>query len=374
LSEYRSDICDNPYKAFPVGDAGARRVEEHALSTYSVSLAGHLDRPLNIGCRSVPKRLMLAPLSKIGHAAFRDIVARHGGFGLLFSGMCSAAAIAGGASAACENFQYGRHELGYLVCQLFGNDSRTLAAAARRVESAGMFGVDINFGCSVNAICRRNSGAALLKQPDLAVSLVRAVRRAVGLPLFVKFRTGWSDDPQFAVDLARRFEDAGADALTFHPRVAPDRRTRRPKWSYIARVKSAVSIPVFGNGNVFDRADCLRMLQTTHCDGVALGRLAIARPWVFAEWAGGLVPDDQLFRITAIELLERLADEFEPQTALRRFNRFAAYFAANFRFGHALHGRICRSVSLEEVRTAFERFFDDRPEIVERPWFTALGR
>jgi nifR3 family TIM-barrel protein len=349
-----------------------RRIEERSLQMPADDLAERLSLPLNIGSRSVPKRLVLAPLSKIGHVAFRDLVACHGGFGLLFSGMCSAASV--GAGGACENFLFRPHERDYLVCQLFGSDARALSQAARRVETAGLFGVDLNFGCSVNAVCRRNSGAALLKQPHLAASLVREVRRSVGLPLFVKFRTGWSDDVRFAVDLARRFEDAGADALTFHPRVAPDRRTRRPVWSHIARVKSAVSIPVFGNGDVFQRDDCLRMLQSTGCDGVALGRLAIARPWVFAEWTEGRVAGNEIYRDTALALLDRFASTFEAHTALRRFNRFAAYFAANFRFGHSLHAAVCRAASLDEVRRALERFFESRPEVAERPRFEALGR
>ena len=120
-----------------------------------------------------------------------------------------------------------------------------MALAARRIESEGFFGVDLNFGCSVAAICKKGAGAALLKTPDRAVEIVEAVRRSVSCPLFVKYRTGWEDDPAFAVSMGRAFEAAGADALTFHPRVAPDRRSRAPKWEIIGRVKAAVDIPVF---------------------------------------------------------------------------------------------------------------------------------
>jgi tRNA-dihydrouridine synthase len=203
---------------------------------------------------------------------------------------------------------------------------------------------------------------------------VKAVRRSVGFPLFVKFRTGWSDDVRVAVDLARRFEDAGADALTFHPRVAPDRRSRPPKWEYIGRVKSAVSIPVFGNGNVFDPADCLKMLQTTGCDGVALGRLAIARPWIFAEWVRGVCPPANVFRDTALAMANNLGQVFDPGTALRRYNRFAAYFSANFTFGHTFFSRICKAHTLEGAAEATRRFFDTSPSTVDRPRFMALGR
>jgi tRNA-dihydrouridine synthase B len=121
--------------------------------------------------------------------------------------------------------------------------------------------LDINFGCSANSICRQHCGAAILKDPNLAVKIVSSVRNAVSIPLFVKFRTGWKDDPMIPVGLAKRFEDAGADALTFHPRVSPDRRARLPKWEYIGFVKNAVSIPVFGNGNIFDVKDCLTMMK-----------------------------------------------------------------------------------------------------------------
>jgi len=274
----------------------------------------------------------------------------------------------------CENYRHDAHERSYLVIQLFGRNPAAFAAAARRVESDGLFGVDINFGCSVGAVCRSDSGAALLKRPEKAHEIVRAVRRATAIPLWVKFRTGWSDEIQPAVDLARRFEDAGADALTFHPRVAPDRRSRPPRWEHIARVKSAVSIPVFGNGNIFDRRDCLEVLRTTGCDGIALGRLAIARPWVFAEWMQDFRPPASVYRETAVEVLENLAQTCDTATALRRFNRFAAYYSANFQFGHSWFSQICRADSLTAVSDAIRRFFDACPVVAERPRFAALGR
>ena len=158
----------------------------------------------------------------------------------------------------------------------------------------------------------------------------------MSVPLFVKFRTGWKDDPTIAIDLARRFAAAGADALTFHPRVAPDRRSRPPRWDYIRQVKAAVDIPVFGNGDVFDEADCLRMLQTTGCDGVAIGRMAIARPWLMAGMTGIPLPETDLYRYTALTLLDLLRQHFDPKRALRRFQKFALYFSANFKFAPQL--------------------------------------
>jgi nifR3 family TIM-barrel protein len=254
-----------------------------------------------------------------------------------------------------------------LVCQIFGNDPEAMARAAAIIEAEGFFGVDINFGCSVAAVCRKGCGAALLREPDTAAAIVAAVRRAVDIPVFVKFRTGWEDRPEAAVAMARRFEAAGADALTFHPRVAPDRRTRPPKWTYIGEVKAAVAIPVFGNGDVFDRADCERMVRVTGCDGVALGRLALAKPWIFGEWSGVVTPTPDIYQTCARRLTHLLERYYHPATALRRFRRFAAYFSANFLYGHTLCARLTRAQDMDAVRDTLDWFFDRAPEVAQRP-------
>jgi tRNA-dihydrouridine synthase B len=241
-------------------------------------LSSQLNRPLTIGQTTIDRRLVLAPMTLLGHIAFRELMAGFGGYGLLFGEMCSARRIPQEAQTGSAYFRWRERERQHLVMQIFGANPTAMARAARIIEEKGLYGVDLNFGCSVATICKQRCGAALLKTPDQAARIVEVVRQAISIPLFVKFRTGWTDDPAIPVDLARRFASAGADALTFHPRVAPDRRSRPPRWDYIKRVKEAVTIPVFGNGDVFDETDCLRMLEATGCDGVAIGRMAIARP------------------------------------------------------------------------------------------------
>jgi tRNA-dihydrouridine synthase len=206
-----------------------------------------------------------------------------------------------------------------------------------------------------------------LKAPDLAVRIVSRVRGAVSIPLSVKFRTGWKDDPGAAQELAGRFEDAGADTLIFHPRVAPDRRSRPPKWAYIGMVKQAVSIPVFGNGDVFDANDCRRMIQQTGCDGVALGRMAIARPWIFAELTDNMPIKPQLFAEAAFQMVTLLGRHYDPVAAVKRLKRFTFYFAANFRFGHTLYSGILKARDMQEAEAVFNRFFDKPPDVGSRP-------
>ena len=330
-------------------------------------LSSTLNKSLSIGSRSIAKRLVLAPMAFVGNIAFRELVAKFGGYGLLFTEMCSAKRIPNENRLISSYFRWRDQELGYLVCQIFGADPSIMAAAAQRIEKEGFFGIDINFGCSDVSICRQNCGAAVLKEPDLAAKIVAEVRKNISIPLFVKFRTGWKDDPLMAVDLAKRFEDAGADALTFHPRVAPDRRARPPNWAYIARVKQAVSIPVFGNGNVFDQKDCWNMLQTTGCDGVAIGRMAVARPWLFAEWSDGLKVDSGIYVESASSLAKLMLKHFNLRKALRRFKKFAFYFSANFKFGHTLFSRLQNAHDMQEIETILFRFFETPVETVSRP-------
>jgi nifR3 family TIM-barrel protein len=332
-----------------------------------MELAECVNRPLAIAGRTIASRLVLAPMSQLGNLAFRAVVAGFGGFGLLFSEMCSARTVPNGPNHPLSAFRWQATELGHLVCQLYGREPHEMAHAARRVQQEGFFGVDLNFGCCAAALCRNGCGAALLREPEHAGRIVETVRRAVSIPLFVKYRIGWRDNPASAVELARRFEAAGADALTFHPRMAPDRRTRRARWETIAPVKAAVSIPVFGNGDVFTAQECRRMFMETGCDGIALGRIAVARPWVFAQWAHGVVPTREIQRRAVREHARLLGAYFPAPVALRLFRRFSAFFAANFAFGHALLRELGRCPDLEGTARLLDGFLASGEPLVERP-------
>jgi nifR3 family TIM-barrel protein len=333
----------------------------------SSDLSSRLNRPLTIGRATIDRRLVLAPMTLLGHIAFRELLAGFGGYGLLFGEMCSARRIPHEVRADSAYFCWREAERHQLVMQIFGADPSVMATAARIVQDNGIFGVDLNFGCSVATICKQQCGAALLRTPDQAARIVEAVRQAISIPLFVKFRTGWTDDPTIPVDLARRFEAAGADALTFHPRVAPDRRSRPPRWEYIQRVAEAVKIPVFGNGDVFDGTDCLRMLETTGCAGVAIGRMAIARPWFMAQMTELLTPDPGIYRQTALTLLDLMERHFDARRALRRYKKFALYFSANFKFAHSFYKRIGNARNLEALKGELEAFFSREPVTTDRP-------
>ena len=330
-------------------------------------LTNRLIQPLTIGTKTIANRLVLAPMTFLGHIAFRQVLDELGGCGLMFSEMCSAGRIPDEDRHSSPYFRWRDEERERLCIQIVGNKPHRMVLAARRIEDEGLWGVDINLGCSTTSICRHNLGAALLKDVSATIDMVRQIRQAIRCPLTVKFRTGWTDDPQLPVNLARRLEDAGVDALTFHPRVAPDRRNRPPRWEYIGLVKAAVSIPVFGNGDVFDAQDCMRMLTATGCDGVALGRIAIARPWLFSSFTHGREHSGDLYRQVALRLSILLQDYFDSRSALRRYKRYAAYLAANFAFGNSLFNGLRNAPDFQTVHRVLEQFFEKRPRVLNRP-------
>jgi len=326
-----------------------------------------LNRPLALGGRTIPTRAILAPMAGLTHLAFREVLRGFGGCGLTWTEMCSARAVTSGHRNQAGYFRWTEGEQDSLVCQIMGSVPGDMARAAEVIEGQGFFGVDINMGCAVSRICSQGAGAALLREPDRAAAAVSAVRKAVSCPVLVKFRTGWTDDPGHAADMARRFEDAGADGLIFHPRVAPDRRSRPPKWDHIRHVVRAVSIPVFGNGNVVTAEDAASMLEGTGCAGVALGRIAAARPWIFAQLTRGYQPSPTGVARTAADLAVAIWHCYPPHIALRLFKTFTAYFCANFAFGHALRPKLCAGQNLQEIQASIAAHLNPCPQLLPRP-------
>lgn len=328
--------------------------------------------PLHIGNKIAKGRLWLAPMAGLGHTPLRSLIDDFGGCGLLFTGMCNARAVPTEKRMPYSAFSWRDEELEHCVMQLFGGETDFMADAARRIEDEGFFGVDINMGCSVTAITRKGYGAELLRQPDQAVAIVTAVRKAVDFPVFVKFRTGWNPDPSTAVTLAKRFEDAGADALVFHPRVAPDRRTRPPFRSHIKLVKDAVSIPVIGNGDVLTASNALSMMESTGCDGISIGRLAVSRPWSFAAWTGLLNEDPSanpdLWRSTPEKMLDAIIRSGgDTHYMARQYGRFMLYYIANFVYGARLRGALSTGFDLDLLRSSTRETLATLPLVASAP-------
>ena len=247
---------------------------------------------MKIGSVNLAPPFALAPMAGMTDTAFRRLVKRHGGCGLVVSEMVSSEGLVRGIDRTLEYAEYTEEERPVSI-QIFGGDPEKMAAAAQIVEGMGADIVDVNMGCPVPKIAKHNAGCSLMREPEHAADVVRAMARAVTIPVTVKMRAGWDADEITAPDLARRMEDAGAAAVAVHGRTAAQSYSGFSDWDLIARVASGVSIPVFGSGDCVDPQQLVDRVRVGSVGGVLVGRGALRNPWIFqqaADLAEGRTP------------------------------------------------------------------------------------
>jgi len=233
-----------------------------------------------IGPHEVPGGLCLAPMAGNTNLAYRRLCRRFGA-GLTTTEMVSARALLHGDRKSLDLLARGEDEHP-VAAQIFGAEPEVLAAAARRIQDLGFPIVDLNMGCPVPKITGGGGGSNLLREPDLATRCVEAMVRAVDIPVTVKLRAGWDERTRNAPELARRLAGAGAAAITVHGRTREQKYSGRADLALIAEVAAAAPVPVVGNGDVDDPPSARRMLATGVA-GIAIGRGALGRPWLFAR-------------------------------------------------------------------------------------------
>jgi tRNA-dihydrouridine synthase B len=254
---------------------------------------------MKIGSIDLAPAFGLAPMAGMTDTAFRRLVKRRGGCGLVVTEMVSSEGLVRGIDRTLEYAEYTEEERPVSI-QIFGGDPEKMAAAAQIVEGMGADMVDVNMGCPVAKIAKHNAGCSLMREPLHAQAIVCAMAKAVKIPVTVKMRAGWDADEINAPELARRMEDAGAAAITVHGRTAAQSYSGSSDWTLIDQVASMVGIPVFGSGDCVEPAQLVQKLLDGRVAGVLVGRGALRNPWIF-EQAAALARGEAAREITVEE-------------------------------------------------------------------------
>lgn len=290
---------------------------------------------MRLGCVKVPGRAVLAPMAGVTDFAFRA-VCRSCGAALTTTEMVSARALTLHDAKSLELLYLPENEHPAAV-QLFGHEPDVMAEAAKiALEASGAELLDLNMGCPVGKVVRSGDGSALMRTPELASEIIRAVCEAVPVPVTVKFRKGWDGGSVNAVEFARCCEAAGAAGLAVHGRTRVQMYSGRADWDIIREVKRAVTIPVTANGDVFSGSDAVRILEYTGCDAVMIGRGCFGDPWLFDRVNAALRGEEEPAPPPLAERFQTAVRQIEA-LAMRRGERFAC-LEARHQLPWYLHG------------------------------------
>jgi tRNA-dihydrouridine synthase B len=238
---------------------------------------------MKIGSVTLESPYAVAPMAGMTDSAFRRLVKRQGGCGLVVTEMVSSEGLVRGIDRTLEYAEYTEEERPVSI-QIFGGDPEKMAAAAQIVEGMGADIVDVNMGCPVPKIARHNAGCSLMREPEHAARVIGAMARAVRIPVTVKMRAGWNDRERNAPELARMVRDAGAAAVTVHGRTAEQSYKGVADWDLVSAIAGNLDIPVLGSGDCLEPPDVVARMQAG-VSGVLVGRGVLRNPWILAQAA-----------------------------------------------------------------------------------------
>jgi nifR3 family TIM-barrel protein len=348
---------------------------------------------MKIGSITLAHPVALAPMAGMTDTAFRRLVKRRGGCGLVVTEMVSSEGLVRGIDRTLEYAEYTEEERPVSI-QIFGGDPVKMADAAQIVEGMGADVVDINMGCPVPKIAKHNAGCSLMREPAHAASVVRAMAKSVRIPVTVKMRAGWNEREINAPELARMVEDAGAAAIAVHGRTAAQSYSGESDWDLIAQVAASVTIPVFGSGDCVEPGQVVSRLERNTVGGVLVGRGALRNPWIFrqaAALAAGREPEPVTleergqFLLDYLELLlnERVdeADGFRhsaPGVAsesapargrekwvINKLRALNSWYTKGLTGGSQLRVAINSCESIGQLRSVINNFFVVNPKTVD---------
>jgi len=342
------------------------------MSTEPVAMADAAAQPgefdsLKLGGLAIWPPVVLAPMAGVTDVPFRALC-REFGAGLYVNQMITARAWLEGHRKTLKLAEFGADEHPRSI-QLYGTVPAEVGETVRRlVSDGGVDHIDMNFGCPVPKVTRHGGGAALPVRHRLLRRIVRAAVQSAGaVPVTIKFRIGVDDDVKTFIETGKIAQDEGCAAIALHARTAEQLYSGQAQWAAIAELKAAVtSIPVLGNGDIWEPADALAMMRDTGCDGVVIGRGCLGRPWLFGALAAAYdaeplpaLPTFGQVTSTMVRHAEMLVEWYESESSLRQFRKHALWYLMGFPIGGEARNRFARVDTLGELLGLCSQFDPD---------------
>lgn len=316
---------------------------------------------MKIGNVEIKNNLILAPMAGVTDLPFR-MLCREQGCGLLFTEMVSAKAIIY-KNKNTEELMTIRDGENPIAIQLFGSDADIMAEAAKEAAKRPCDIIDVNMGCPVPKVVNCGDGSALMKTPDKAEEILYRIVNAVDIPITVKIRKGFDGQHVNAVEMAKRAENAGVSAITVHGRTREQYYSGNADRNIIKEVKSAVSIPVIGNGDITCPEDVERMFEQTGCDAVMIGRAARGNPWIFAQMDRYLKTGEKIDKPDITQVKEMILRHAKLQlkykgeyTGIREMRKHVAWYTA----GYPHSAKLRQSVNQVETYEQLKKLLDEK--------------
>ncbi len=316
---------------------------------------------MKIANLTVENNVFLAPMAGVTDIAYRGIC-KEMGCGIVYTEMVSAKGLFYN-SRNTEALMRISEEEKPVALQIFGSEPKIMAHACEIIDKMdSVCIIDVNMGCPVPKIVKNGEGSALMKNPNLAVEIVKEMKKATSKPITVKFRKGFDEKNINAVEFGKALEQAGVDAITVHGRTREQMYEGKADWDIIKQVKAGVSIPVIGNGDVFSIEDAINIKDLTNCDGIMIARGAMGNPWIFKQIQQGL-SGEFIYKPTPEEKvnmcilhLNKAIKYFDEIKAVREMRKHIGWYVKGLKGCTEIKSRVNSATTYEDVLNLLEEY------------------
>ena len=320
-------------------------------------------KPFKIRDVEINPPLILSPMAGVTDVSFRRLIKRRGGVGLTVSEFISVEGLTRNNPKAKRQMRFYEDERPFAV-QIFGGQPERMRLAAEMAEEIGADILDINCGCPAPKVVKHGGGSGLLKDHPRLETILTEIKKAITIPLTVKIRAGYFDHTINAVETAKLAEGCGAEHIALHGRTKEQGYRGLANWDLVRQIKEVVSVPVSGSGDVMTVEGAFARFRETNCDGVLIGRGAMANPWIFRQ-IEDTMQGREIFEPTLadkrnilLEYFDMLREDMPEVPAINRMKQLAGQFTRGLQGGALFRTAVYHSHSVEEILTRIEEYFD----------------